>query len=202
MGKAAALIGILAWPNNLITLGRMAAVSAIVAALALGWSVSPAGGAILFVICYWLSDYADGWVARRLGKTSAFGETLDLLADRWCDILLAVFLIRHAPDHAPALIAFLLLRIAPEVVIGRFAGAAPGLFTTAATRFVSPMVAARSMDIASAARTVFFAWALFGAAPAWLDLLLVVPAAFFAGLAIRVLAELADQSLRARTTGR
>ncbi len=202
MGKVAALIGILAWPNNLITLGRIAAVSAIAAALACGWTPDPAFGAALFVLAYWLTDYADGWVARRLMKTSAFGETLDLLADRWCDIVLAAFVMRHASDHASAATAYLLLRIAPEVIISRFAGSAPSLFTTAAAPFVSPWIAARSMDAASAARTLFFAWVLFAPAPGWLDLVLVVPAVVFAGFSLRILAELAVQSLQARTAGR
>jgi phosphatidylglycerophosphate synthase len=196
------LIGILTWPNNLITLGRMVAVSAIAVALAFGWAPDPGLGAALFVLTYWLTDYADGWVARRLKKTSAFGETLDLLADRWCDIVLAAFVMRHASDHAAAATAFLLLRIAPEVIISRFAGAAPGLFTAAATPFVSPWIAARSMDVAAAARTIFFAWILFAAAPGWVDLLLLVPAAIFAGLSVRVLAELAFQSLDTRSAPR
>jgi phosphatidylglycerophosphate synthase len=202
MGKAAALIGILAWPNNLVTLARMVAVSVLVAALAGGWRVAPPIGWVIFVIAYWCFDYLDGWLARRLGRASAFGETLDLLADRWCDIVVSIFLIQHVPGQTSALVVFLLLRIAPEVVLGRFVGTVPGLFQAAATHFVSESVASRSMDLAAAARTIFFAWALFGHPPAWVGLLLIAPAVIFAGLAIRVLAELADQSLSNRIDSR
>ena len=202
MAKATALIGIMAWPNNLVTLARMLAVSALIAALALGLPVGTAAGAGLFVAAYWGSDYLDGWLARRLGRSSAFGETLDLLADRWCDILLAAFLLRHAPDQAPALTCFLLLRIAPEVILGRFVGAAPGLFDAAGRRFVGASLSARAMDLAAAARTIFFGWALFGHPPLWAGLLLVVPAVIFALFTLRVLAELADASLAAHAGGR
>jgi hypothetical protein len=202
MGKAAALMRIVAWPNNLVTLARMLGVSALVGAIALDWPIGSELGTGLFVAAYWLSDYLDGWLARRLGRSSAFGETLDLLADRWCDILLAAFLLRHAPAQTPALIVFLLLRIAPEVIIERFVGGAPGRFTGGLRRFVSPSLAARCMDLGSAAKTIFFAWALFGNPPAWAGLLLVIPAVLFAGFALRVLAELADHSLSARTGDR
>jgi phosphatidylglycerophosphate synthase len=202
MRTFSALMSILAWPNNLVTLGRGVIVSALVGALAMDWRVDPVIGASVFVAAYFLSDYVDGWLARRLRKCSAFGETLDLLVDRWCDILLAAFLLRAAPAHAPALIGFLLLRIAPEVVIGRFTGAVPGMFTAAAERFMSASVAARSMDLAAAARTIFFVWALFGAPPAWAGILIVLPAALFAGFTVCVLAQLAASALQERASAR
>ncbi len=202
MEKVSALVRILAWPNNIATLARIAIVSAVVLGVGRGWSVDPAIGVALFVFGYFVSDYLDGWLARRLARCSAFGETLDLLSDRWCDILLAAFLLGHAPEHAPALFAFLLLRIAPEVIVGRFAGDAPGMFAATGARFVGPRLAARGMDLAAAARTIFFAWALFGHAPVWAGLLIVVPAGLFALFTLRVLAELAAQSLAAHTDRR
>ncbi len=202
MEKASALIRILAWPNNLATLGRIVIVTAVVAAVAGGRPIDPMMGGAVFVFGYFVTDYLDGWLARRLGRCSAFGETLDLLSDRWCDILLAAFLLGHAPDHTPALLAFLLLRIAPEVIVGRFIGDAPGMFSAVGARFVGPFLAARGMDIAAAARTVFFVWALFGVAPAWTGLLIAVPAALFAVFSLRVLAELAVQSLATHTERR
>lgn len=202
MDRASALLRILVWPNNIATLARIGIVSVVVASIAGGWSMDPAIGVALFVFGYFISDYLDGWLARRLGRCSAFGETLDLLSDRWCDILLAAFLLGHAPEHTPALLAFLLLRIAPEVVIGRFAGAGAGMFTATGARFVGPWITARSMDIAALARTIFFAWALFGVAPAWTGLLIVVPAGLFALFTLRVLSELAAQSLAAHSEHR
>ena len=206
MRNASALAHVLAWPNNLASLARIVIVSALIAALYAGLAVPPALGAAAFVGGYWFLDQIDGAIARRLGKGSSLGESLDLLADRWCDVLVAAYLLQMAPAHTPALLVFLLLRIAPEVCISRYLGTTPHMFVAAASldppAGVTPRVSYWTLEAAFALRTGFFAWAIFGDAPAWAGLAIALPAFGFMILVLRVLARHAGDVLSARTGGR
>ncbi len=192
-GRGLALLRALLWPNNLMTLARLVVVTALVVLADRGHPPPAALGATLFVLGYWLTDQLDGWLARRLNRASSFGETLDLIVDRWCDILLSLFLLRVAPQHTAAIVVFFLFRIAPEIVVRRYAGA-QGMFEAAAARIVGQRPAKWGVDAALILRTVFFAWVLYGNAPAWSGLLLAVPALIFAVLVGLLLAELATEA--------
>jgi phosphatidylglycerophosphate synthase len=189
-----ALIKTLLWPNNLVTLSRMVVVTGLVAIANFGQHLPAFTGPILFVAAYWATDHIDGWLARRLNKTSLFGEALDLIVDRWCDVLIAVFLLRATPQHAAALTIFLLLRIAPEIVVGRYAGRTPSMFIAVGTRLIGQWLANLSVDLALMLRTAFFAWALYGEAPVWSGIALIVPALIFASMIVWVLTELAGDA--------
>jgi phosphatidylglycerophosphate synthase len=189
-----AFVKTLLWPNNLVTLTRMVAVTGLVAVAESGQHLPAAAGSIMFVAAYWATDHIDGWLARRLNKTSPFGEALDLIVDRWCDVLIAVFLLRATPQHAVALTVFLLLRIAPEIVVGCYAGRTPGMFVAVGTHFVGQRLASLGVDLALMLRTAFFAWTLYGDAPVWAGIALIGPALIFAGIIVLILRELADDA--------
>jgi phosphatidylglycerophosphate synthase len=203
--NASALAQVLAWPNNLVSLARIAIVSALIGALYNGMAISPAIGIGVFVAGYWLLDQIDGVIARRLGKGSSFGESLDLMADRWCDVLVVAYLLQSAPAHTGALVAFLLLRIAPEVCVSRYVGTASHMFLAAATLDPTSAITRRLaywlLEIGFVLRTGFFAWALFGSAPTWAGLAIVLPAVAFMALVLRVLARHARDVLSARAGG-
>ncbi len=65
--------------------------------------------ATLFLAWAAVSDVLDGWLARRLQATSAFGATLDLFADKFLVLLLLVILLWRNPEFWPSFwLAFLL----------------------------------------------------------------------------------------------
>jgi phosphatidylglycerophosphate synthase len=193
--RGSALAQALLWPNNLVTLSRLVVVTMLVVLADQGVDLAGGLGIVLFALAYWLTDQLDGWLARRLNKASSFGEMLDLIVDRWCDTLLSLFLLRHAPQHTTAIMIFFLFRIAPEIVVSRFSGRDKGMFVAAAARIVGRRAASLGVDAALALRTIFFAWALYGNAPGWSGLLLAVPALAFAGLVAMLLMDLAAEAV-------
>ncbi len=61
---------------------------------------------VMFVIVA-LTDWADGWLARRLNQTSAFGAFLDPVADKF--LVCASLLILLQLDRVNALVAFVII---------------------------------------------------------------------------------------------
>lgn len=70
-----------------------------------------------------ITDYLDGWVARRAGCTSALGTFFDPLADKLLANLLLVFLACRYPDWVPLWMVLLLL--ARELAVQGFRSMAP-----------------------------------------------------------------------------
>ncbi len=66
---------------NILTLARIAATPVIAAAAAIDGSAGSLAAAILFALAG-LTDWLDGFLARRLGQTSAFGAMFDPIADK------------------------------------------------------------------------------------------------------------------------
>ncbi len=104
-------------PANLVTLSRPVAVAIIAeqmihepaATAASVWMLSA------FLFFYWVSDYLDGWVARRMGTTSVFGAKLDLFCDRICDFTVVfAILVVHGMDFWLPVLFYMLGRLAPE----------------------------------------------------------------------------------------
>jgi CDP-diacylglycerol---glycerol-3-phosphate 3-phosphatidyltransferase len=95
---------------NLLTLFRIALVPLMVAAFYLPYPGMNLLAASLFVAGA-LTDWADGWIARRWGMTSAFGEFLDPVADK-ISVVVALFLIVQA-DPTP------LMAVVAAIIVGR-----------------------------------------------------------------------------------
>jgi CDP-diacylglycerol--glycerol-3-phosphate 3-phosphatidyltransferase len=77
---------------NLLSLFRIAIVPVVVVLLAWPGPVPRAFAAFLFIIAC-ITDYLDGWLARRRGSTTVLGQFLDPLADK---LLIAAVLIMLA----------------------------------------------------------------------------------------------------------
>lgn len=91
---------------NLLTFGRVLAVP-----LALGFMVAESGAwplLVLFVVAS-LTDFFDGYLARKWNASSALGAMLDPVADKLLVALMLLFL-AHRTDAALLPIAVILLR--------------------------------------------------------------------------------------------
>lgn len=101
---------------NLLTMGRIAAAPAV--ALIFLASTGPAAhlaAFALFVLAA-LTDFLDGWLARRLDRITALGKMLDPIADKVMVILaLATLMALSGPD--PALVLPSLAILMREVLV-------------------------------------------------------------------------------------
>jgi len=95
---------------NALTLARIVLIPVLVVVfyLPFGWSNEVVVG--LFIAAG-LTDWADGWIARRYGMTSPFGAFLDPVAD---ELIVAVALILIVQRHPEILLA-----VAAAVILGR-----------------------------------------------------------------------------------
>ncbi len=74
---------------NVITLARVAAAPGIAVLLVISWPDARMAAFVLFIVAS-ITDYVDGWLARRLNVQSRFGTMLDPIADK---LLIAAALI-------------------------------------------------------------------------------------------------------------
>lgn len=81
---------------NILTLIRVAAIPVLVAAFYLPFKGSNMVAAVLFLAAG-LTDWLDGYLARKLGQTSPFGAFLDPVADK---LIVAVALLMLVQQHA------------------------------------------------------------------------------------------------------
>jgi CDP-diacylglycerol--glycerol-3-phosphate 3-phosphatidyltransferase len=95
---------------NVLTISRILMVPAMVIAFYLPYRGTNIIAAGLFVAGA-LTDWLDGWIARRLGQTSAFGAFLDPVADKLA-VAVALFLIVQA-DPTP------LMAVVAAIIVGR-----------------------------------------------------------------------------------
>jgi CDP-diacylglycerol--glycerol-3-phosphate 3-phosphatidyltransferase len=91
---------------TLLTWARIAAIPLIIGVYYLGWDMANKNlGATAMFVLFAATDWLDGYLARRLNQTSAFGAFLDPVADKIlvCAALL-VLLDLHRVDSVVALI--------------------------------------------------------------------------------------------------
>jgi CDP-diacylglycerol--glycerol-3-phosphate 3-phosphatidyltransferase len=95
---------------NLLTLFRIALVPILVATFYLDFKGAHIVAALMFAVGA-ITDWLDGWIARRFGQMSAFGAFLDPVADK-LTVTVTLFLIVQA-DPSP------LMAIVCAVIVGR-----------------------------------------------------------------------------------
>ncbi len=135
---------------NLLTWSRLLAIPLLVLVHFLPWQRPTINlvATIIFVAAA-LTDWLDGWLARRLGQTSAFGAFLDPVADKLIVCSALVLLVQL--DRVDALIALIIIgrEIAVSALrewmatMGERAGVAVhsiGKFKTAAQLVAIPML--------------------------------------------------------------
>ena len=95
---------------NILTLFRIALVPVMVIAYYLPYRYTNVVAAGLFAAGA-ITDWLDGWIARRYGQTSSFGEFLDPVADKVA-VTVALFLIVQTDPTA-------LMAIVGAIIVGR-----------------------------------------------------------------------------------
>jgi len=105
-------------PSNVLSIARVLLLIPIFRSLSLN---TPAGNAwaLLFMGLAVLSDFLDGFLARRLGQISDLGKVLDPVADKICIISVACFLASTAREN-PFPLWFLITIMAREVLVVGF----------------------------------------------------------------------------------
>jgi CDP-diacylglycerol--glycerol-3-phosphate 3-phosphatidyltransferase len=95
---------------TLLTLGRVVAIPIVLVLFYLDWGPARHLAALLFVLAC-ITDWLDGWLARRMNQTSAFGAFLDPVADKLLVAVALVALLRDEPTGLmPALAAIIIGR--------------------------------------------------------------------------------------------
>ncbi len=79
-----------------LTLGRVAVIPIVVGLFYIDWQHARQATAILFVVAA-VTDWFDGWLARRWNQTSNFGAFLDPVADKLLVAVALVMLLRDDP---------------------------------------------------------------------------------------------------------
>jgi len=99
-------------PNipTILTLGRVAVIPLVLGLFYVPWVHARQAAAILFIIAA-VTDWFDGWLARRWNQTSNFGAFLDPVADK---LLVAVALVMLLRDDPRSVMGVLV-----AVIIGR-----------------------------------------------------------------------------------
>lgn len=95
---------------NLLTLLRVAAIPLLVGVFYLKPPLATQGAALIFTLAA-ITDWLDGWLARRSGQTTAFGAFLDPVADKLI-VATALVLLTERFDEV-------LITLSACVVIGR-----------------------------------------------------------------------------------
>jgi CDP-diacylglycerol--glycerol-3-phosphate 3-phosphatidyltransferase len=95
---------------NVLTLVRIGAIPVFVLVFYLPFSWAHATTAVLFTLAS-LTDWLDGFLARKMGQTSAFGAFLDPVADK---VMVGVVLVLLVGSHSTPLLA-----IPAAIIIGR-----------------------------------------------------------------------------------
>jgi CDP-diacylglycerol--glycerol-3-phosphate 3-phosphatidyltransferase len=93
---------------TLLTWARIAAIPLIIGVFYLGWDMATKNlvATTLFVL-FAITDWLDGWLARRLNQTSAFGAFLDPVADKF--LICATLLVLLEQGRVEALVALIII---------------------------------------------------------------------------------------------
>ncbi|CAL1238905.1 phosphatidylglycerophosphate synthase [Candidatus Methylocalor cossyra] len=93
-----------------LTLLRILLIPVLVALFYLPWSAAHAASAVVFTVAA-LTDWLDGYLARRLGLTTRFGAFLDPVADKLMVAVTLVLIVQADPSP--------LVAVSASVIIGR-----------------------------------------------------------------------------------
>lgn len=93
---------------NLLTLFRIAAIPLVVVCFYSSLDNARPIAAILFAIAA-VTDLLDGWVARRFGQISRFGEFLDPVADKLTVTIVMVMLVQADPRSYVDIVAMIII---------------------------------------------------------------------------------------------
>ena len=93
---------------TLLTWARIAAIPLIIGVSYLGWDMATKNlvATTLFVL-FALTDWLDGWLARKLNQTSAFGAFLDPVADKF--LICACLLVLLGHGRVDTLVALVII---------------------------------------------------------------------------------------------
>jgi cardiolipin synthase len=93
---------------TLLTWARIVAIPLIVGVFYLPWPAHQVNllASVLFIVVA-LTDWADGWLARKLNQTSAFGAFLDPVADKF--LVCASLLVLLQLDRVTAIVALIII---------------------------------------------------------------------------------------------
>lgn len=96
---------------NLLTLSRIPILFGIVGLLYLSWPGAATAAFVLFVVGA-LTDWADGYAARRLGMISNFGKLMDALTDKvfMVGLFITLLVLGILPDWGLPLVLLILSR--------------------------------------------------------------------------------------------
>jgi len=125
------------WIPNLLTALRILLLLPIMALLANGSDAVSHWLAFALFLLASLTDWWDGWAARRLGCAGNLGIFFDPLADKVFANVLIIYLACYYPDWVPLWVALLLL--AREFVVQGFRSMTPCLGVVISTGMVSKL---------------------------------------------------------------
>lgn len=93
---------------TLLTWARIAAIPLIIGVYYLGWSESTKNlAATAMFVLFAATDWLDGWLARKLNQTSAFGAFLDPVADKF--LVCASLLVLLEQGRVDAIVALVIV---------------------------------------------------------------------------------------------
>lgn len=90
---------------NLLTMGRIAAIPIVLWLMSIGTPVANFWAMSVYALAA-VTDFIDGWLARRMGLTSLLGQFLDPLADKL--IVLASLVLMVELDRVPSWVVILI----------------------------------------------------------------------------------------------
>lgn len=160
---------------NLLTWARILLIPLFVGVFYAPQWLSPAeqnlAATVLFVIAA-VTDWFDGWIARKLGQTSAFGAFLDPVADKL--MVAAALIVLVQLERADAIIAFII--IGREIAISALREwmAKIGAARSIAVSFIGKVKTTAQMI---AIPLLLYADAIYGVSMLWLGGWLIMAAA-------------------------
>jgi CDP-diacylglycerol--glycerol-3-phosphate 3-phosphatidyltransferase len=93
---------------TILTLGRVAVIPIVLAMFFVHWEQARHCAALLFIAAA-LTDWLDGYLARKMNLTSAFGAFLDPVADKLLVAVSLVMLLRDDPSRIMAVLAAIII---------------------------------------------------------------------------------------------
>lgn len=93
---------------TILTLGRVAVIPLVLGLFYTNWGAARHVAALLFIAAA-LTDWLDGYLARRWNQTSSFGAFLDPVADKLLVAVALVMLLRDDPNNVLAVLVAIII---------------------------------------------------------------------------------------------